>query len=142
MSLKKKIVLLFLRLAMGWLMFYSGITKILDSEWSAKSYLLGAKIFPNFYAWFSQDSILPVVNFVNEWGLTIIGAALILGFFTKPAAFLGAVLMMLYYFPVLDYPSVGLHAFIIDEHIIFALSFLVIFVFSAGKYWGVDSYRR
>lgn len=53
---------------MGWLMFYAGITKVLDPEWTAAGYLRGAKLFVGFYQWFLQSGVLPMVNFLNEWG--------------------------------------------------------------------------
>ena len=126
---------------MGWLFFYAGITKILDPKWSAKGYLASAKTFSDFYAWLASDNILPIVNFLNEWGLALIGASLILGIFVKISSPFGALLMILYYFPILVFPYAGEHSYIADEHIIYALVFITIFMLNAGKYWGLDSYR-
>ena len=64
----QKIILFLLRVGTGWLMFYAGITKILNPAWSAAGYLKGAKTFVGFYNWLAQPDILPVVNFINEWG--------------------------------------------------------------------------
>src|SRR3989338_4979846 len=41
MTTFQKFSLFLLRIAMGWLMFYAGITKILDPNWSAAEYLTG-----------------------------------------------------------------------------------------------------
>ena len=56
------ISLAILRLAMGWLMLYAGITKVLNPEWSAKGYLTGAKTFTGFYQWLAGPEILPLID--------------------------------------------------------------------------------
>lgn len=38
-----------LRISLGWLMFYAGITKVLDPSWSSWGYLMSAKTFTGFY---------------------------------------------------------------------------------------------
>lgn len=118
----QKISLVSLRIAMGWLMFYAGITKILSPEWSAAGYLMNAKTFSGFYQWLAGSSLLPLVNFLNEWGLTLIGLALIFGLFVRISSIAGVVLMLLYYFPVLEFPYISKHSFIVDEHIVYALA--------------------
>lgn len=121
-------------------MFYAGITKIINPEWSAAGFLKGAKTFNGFYNLFLQENILPIVNFLNEWGLTAIGIALIMGIGVRLASIFGAGLMMLYYFPILEFPYIGKHAFLIEEHIIYALDFIFLFAFRAGRVWGVETW--
>src|SRR3989344_9109737 len=111
MNKSQKVSLFFLRISTGWMMFYAGITKVLDPNWSAAGYLNHATTFPNFFAWFAQPGILPVTNFLNEWGLTILGVSLILGLFVRLTSGLGVILMLLYYFPVLEFPFVE-HGFL------------------------------
>ena len=101
MNITQRVMLFALRLAMGWMMLYAGITKVLDPQWSAAGYLKGAKTFAGLYQWLLSPGILPAVNFINEWGLTLLGVSLILGIFVRLSSVLGAVLMLLYYFPVL-----------------------------------------
>lgn len=137
-----KISLFLLRVGMGWLFFYAGITKILDPAWSAEKYLAGAKTFPVFYHWLASPNILGVTNLLNEWGLTLIGSALILGIFVRLAALAGAVVMLLYYFPILDFPRPNPHSYIVDEHIIYALALLLLAALRTGKVWGLDRLRR
>ena len=131
--------LVLLRLALGWLFFYAGITKILNPEWSAAGYLKGAKTFSGLYQWLSGPSALPVINFLNEWGLTLIGISLILGVGVRASSYAGALLMALYYFPVLEFPFIGTHSYIVDEHIIYIISFWVLGVFRAGRMFGIDA---
>ncbi|KKU16860.1 MAG: hypothetical protein UY26_C0002G0058 [Candidatus Jorgensenbacteria bacterium GW2011_GWA1_48_13] len=126
-----------LRVVTGWLMFYAGITKILDPNWSAAGYLKGAQTFAGFYQWLASDSLLGIVNFVNEWGLTILGVSLILGIGVRLSSILGAILMLLYYFPVANFPFVE-HGFIVDDHIIDAAVLAFLAAVRAGRYYGLE----
>lgn len=132
------ISLFILRISMGWLMFYAGITKVLNPEWSAAGYLRGAKTFAGFYQWVSSPGLLSLTNFLNEWGLTLIGLSLIFGVAVRFSSVLGALLMLLYYFPVLEFPYIGQHSFIVDEHIIYALIFIFFAAVKAGRVFGLD----
>ena len=134
-----KISLALLRISMGWLMLYAGITKIIDSEWSAQGFLRGAKTFPDLYKWFLLPQNLPWVDFANEWGLTLLGISLITGALVRYSSPLGAILMLLYYFAGLDFPYPNEHSLIVDEHIIYALVLAFFAAVGAGRYWGFDS---
>ena len=123
---------------MGWYFFYAGIVKVLNPNWSAAGFLNNAKTFPEFYAWFAEPSILPFTNLLNEWGLTFIGVALILGVSVRLASVLGVAMMLLYYFPALQLPYAGDHAYIIDDHIIYALLLLYLAAARAGRVWGLE----
>ncbi|MEK7599391.1 MAG: DoxX family protein [Patescibacteria group bacterium] len=136
----QKLSLFLLRISLGWLMFYAGITKILNPEWSAAGYLKGAKTFVGFYQWLASPGILPIINFVNEWGLTILGVSLILGIGVRLSSILGAALMLLYYFPVLDFPYPNPHSYLVDEHIIYALALLLFASLRAGRIWGLENW--
>lgn len=138
MTTYQKLTFFITRVALGWLMLYAGITKIMDPSWSAAGYLKGAKTFPDLFQWFLQPGILPVINFINEWGLTFLGISLILGVGVRLSGVLGALLMMLYYFPVLEFPYIPPHSYIIDDHIIYALVLLVLSAFRAGRIWGLE----
>lgn len=138
MSFSYKLSLTLLRVGLGWLMFYAGYTKIINPDWSAAGYLQNAQTFTGFYQWLAQDSILPVVNFLNEWGLTLLGLSLIFGVFVRLSASLGALLMLLYYFPVLNFPYIGEHSFLVDDHIIYAVALLYLAIARAGRIWGLE----
>ena len=123
---------------MGWLLFYAGITKILNPDWTSAGYLQHAKTFTGMYQWFASPEIIPFIDLLNQWGLTLIGISLLLGAFTRLGAFAGAILMLLYYFPILSFPYAGEHSYIVDEHIIYVLVLALLAMASAGKKWGVD----
>ncbi|MEX2033197.1 MAG: DoxX family protein [Candidatus Colwellbacteria bacterium] len=137
-SLEAKFLLIS-RLAVGWLMFYAGTTKILDPAWTATGYLSSAKTFPGFYSWLASPANIGWVDFLNEWGLTLIGVSLIVGLGVRLSSILGAALMLFYYFPVLEFPKVE-HGFIVDEHIVYAAFLLFFTAVRAGRYYGLDSW--
>lgn len=136
----QKISVFLLRITMGWMFFYAGITKVLNPEWSAAGYLNGAKTFPEFYGWLASPSLLPIVNFLNEWGLTLLGISLILGVVVRLSASLGSVLMFLYYLAALDFPYPNTHSFIVDEHIIYIAALLTLASLRAGRTWGLENW--
>jgi len=137
-----KLSLLLLRLGIGWVFLYAGLTKVLNPDWSAAGYLNSAKTFSGFYQWLASDANLGWVNFLNQWGLTLIGTALILGLAVKLASYGGAAMMLLYYFPVLTFPKIGANSYLVDAHIIYALVMLVLAARGSEETWGVYSWLK
>ncbi len=140
MTQYQKIILTLLRLSLGWMFFYSGITKILDPNWSAAGLLNAASTFPGFYHWLASPAMLQITNCINEWGQLLLGISLILGVFIRLSTVLGALLMLLYYLAILRFPYPNSHSFIVDEHIIYALALLLVAVFRAGRVWGLEQW--
>lgn len=136
----QKVSLVVLRLTMGWMFFYAGITKVLNPAWSVAGYLQNAKMFSGFYHWLMQPGLLPITNFVNEWGLTLLGVSLILGIGVRLSSRLGAILMLLYYFPILDFPYPNKNSYIVDEHVIYAAALLLLASLGAGRVWGLENW--
>ncbi|NIT04543.1 DoxX family membrane protein [Candidatus Saccharibacteria bacterium] len=136
----EKISLVVLRLSMGWVYLYAGLSKVLNPDWTAVGYLKAAKTFPGLYQWFASAQNIDWVNFLNKWGLTLIGAALILGVAVRFASYMGALITMLYYFPILVFPKAGANSYIVDDHVIYALIFVLLAAFGAGRVWGLDSW--
>lgn len=137
LSRSQRYSLLLLRLSLGWVFFYAGISKVVASDWSAAGFLTGAKTFAPFFAWLASPGILPITNVLNAWGLTLIGAALILGVAVRFSASMGIVLMGLYYLPRLDFPYPNANAYIVDEHVVYAVGLMVLALFHAGRIWGL-----
>lgn len=141
-TLFSKIMLTLTRVSLGWLMLYAGITKVMNPEWSAAFYLKGAKTFGGFYEWLLSSSMLPAINFINAWGLTLLGISLIVGLGVRLSSILGAILMLLYYFPILSFPYAGEYSYIVDDHIIYALVLIFFAAVRAGRMWGLDSVHK
>ncbi|KKU48728.1 hypothetical protein A3H10_02830 [Candidatus Uhrbacteria bacterium RIFCSPLOWO2_12_FULL_46_10] len=140
MTQAQKISLFLLRVVLGWMYLYAGITKIINPNWSAAGYLRGAKTFPVFYQWLVSPSLLPITNFVNEWGLTLLGLSLILGLFVRLSSSLGAIMMLLYYLPILTFPYIKDNSYLVDQHIIYASALLVLGSFRSGRIWGLEEW--
>jgi thiosulfate dehydrogenase [quinone] large subunit len=132
----QKTTLLLLRLALGWVFLYAGLTKVLNPEWTAAGYLKGAKTFTDLYQWFAADANIGWVSFLNQWGQVLIGTAMILGIGVRIASWGGALMMLLYYFPVLVFPKIGANSYLVDEHIIYALVLLAFGADGSKEMWG------
>jgi len=127
-----------LRIAMGWLFLYAGVTKVINPEWSAAGYAMSAKTFSGLYGWLASPANIEWINFLSQWGLTLIGASLILGIGVRLSSTLGAVLMLFFYFPILEFPMAGEHSYIVDDHVIYALVLAFFAVVKAGRYYGLE----
>ncbi|PJA45919.1 hypothetical protein CO174_01315 [Candidatus Uhrbacteria bacterium CG_4_9_14_3_um_filter_50_9] len=125
---------LLLRLAMGYVFLASGLSKLFQADWSAAGFL--AVSDGPFSEMFQALSGSMVVDQLNIWGQILIGAALILGFGVRTASFFGVILMGLYY--MAQFETNTAHGFI-DEHIIYALVFLLFLVGGFGHVYGLDS---
>ena len=126
-----------LRLVMGWLLFYSGITKVLDPEWTASGYLLHAVPEGNPFAgvWTALAG-MPLVDISFQWGLTLVGLGLMLGAFTRWNAFWGSVMMLLVWASSLPLE----HGVVVDEHIVYIAVLVGLSAFRAGRVAGLDPY--
>ena len=132
-----------IRAAIGWHFLYEGLIKLFSDEWSASSYLNNTcSFFSGFYHWLAASPMrLGVVDFLNVWGLILIGLALFLGLFARWASFFGALLFTLYYFA---YPPFGISllsgngtVYIINALFIEAC-ILVFFFWYKEKGYGLD----
>jgi uncharacterized membrane protein YphA (DoxX/SURF4 family) len=101
-------LLTILRILIGWHFLYEGITKLINPGWTAKYYLLGSKwIFADlFHSMASSPGVMNIVDFLNVWGLILIGLSLFIGLFVRWSSIAGAVLLFFYfvaYPPILGY---------------------------------------
>lgn len=126
------LLVLLLRILIGWHFLYEGIIKLLDPTWSAASYLLYSDwIFSGvFHAMAENATVLSIVNFCNIWGLILIGLALMFGLFTRLASIAGACLLLLYYvanppFTLPDSMKEGTYM-IIDKNLIEMIALIIL----------------
>lgn len=140
------VFLVTLRIFIGWHFLYEGMVKIVDPNWSSFEYLMDSKgIFSGlFESLASNHSILEVVDFLNIWGLILIGLGLILGIFSRLSIISGIVLLLLYYishppFLGLEYimPQEG-NYLIVNKTLVEILSLAVLYVFPTGHIIGLD----
>ncbi|MCA9375474.1 MAG: DoxX family protein [Candidatus Doudnabacteria bacterium] len=122
-----------LRVSLGWVLLYAGLDKLFtEGGWSATGYL--SHLEGPFASWFSWMAGNAAVDWLNMLGLTLVGLALVFGFFTRFSAFWGFVLMLFYYLS--GYPFE--HSFLIDEHVVYMLVFALFMAGGAGSVCGLD----
>jgi thiosulfate dehydrogenase [quinone] large subunit len=143
-------ILLLLRVLIGWHFFYEGLCKILSPAWSAKAYLLDSKGICSgfFHQIAAHPQWLTIVDALNQWGLLFIGAALILGLFSRFACLAAGILLSTY---ILSHPagidltyalpSEGNYLWI-DKNVIELGAIAVLYVFPTGQWIGLDRLRR
>lgn len=92
-------LLTIIRIIIGWHFLYEGIVKLLTPSWSSATYMLESTWwFSGIFKLFAgNQTLLGIVDFLNIWGLILIGLGLFLGLFTRVAAWSGAGLLLLYY---------------------------------------------
>ena len=135
-----------LRMLIGWHFLYEGIVKLINPYWTAAPYLAEARgLFAGwFHSWAANPSTMGVVDFLNVWGLILIGLGLLFGLLTRWATIAGAVLLFLYYIanpPLLGYhfsmPTEGSYL-IVNKNLIEFCALLVLTVFPTGHEVGLD----
>ena len=139
-------LLVFVRVAIGWLFLYEGIVKILADNWSSAAYLTNSRwIFaPLFQAMAGNGGIVAIIDFINMWGMILVGIGLILGLFSRLASAGGAIMLLFYFLaypPVPGYmmgvPAEGSYLWVNKNLITFFV--LVAFAFISSDYlFGID----
>lgn len=138
--------LVLLRIVIGWHFLYEGFAKLFDPYWTSAGYLLESEwIFAGFFKMLAEHSVLlAIVDFLNIWGLILIGTCLIAGLFARYASLAGVVLLVLYY--LAHPPLIGLESplpkegsyLLIDKNVIEAVGLLISAVFPTGHILGLD----
>jgi thiosulfate dehydrogenase [quinone] large subunit len=135
-----------LRILIGWHFFYEGVAKITNPYWTSAGYLQESQGW--FSGWFeglsANPGTLTAVDYLNQWGLLLIGLALILGVFVRTASWAGVVILALYYlaappFPGMEYaiPAEGSYL-IVNKLLIELAGFLVILAFPTAHLFGLE----
>ena len=139
-------LLVVLRLVIGWHFLYEGLLKILNPNWTSAGYLLDSKgIFAGIFESIAMNpGALSVVDFLNAWGLSLVGLGLILGLFTQLATIGGIALLAFYYLshpPLIgiDYavPSEG-NYLLVNKTIIEMVALWALYFFPTGSNIGID----
>ena len=135
-----------LRIFIGWQFLYEGIIKLLDPNWTSAGYLTESSwIFSGLFHWMAANpGVLQIVDFLNTWGLILIGLGLFFGLFTRLSIISGIFLLGLYYIanpPFIESGSGALlegHYLIIDKNFIELTALFVLIFFRNGKFLGLD----
>jgi thiosulfate dehydrogenase [quinone] large subunit len=139
-------VLVILRVAIGWLMLYEGIGRVMNASWSMTNYLSGSRGFMAefFKSLAAQTSLMSVLGIINQWGLILIGMGLIFGLLSKYFSLLGLVFVLIGYlshppFLGLSYTSIIQGSYlIVNELFILFFLFLLFILFPTSHQFGLD----
>lgn len=133
-----------LRIALGSVLLWAFIDKLFGLGFATvaeKAWINGGSPTAGFLKFAAKGPLVnmynalagnPVVDWLFMMGLLLIGLSLILGIGLKIAGYSGAILMILMWSAVL-FPE---NNPIIDEHIIYALVFLIFTQLPVGDYFG------
>jgi len=140
-------VLVALRMVIGWHFLYEGIAKLTNPYWTSAGYLADAQWILKGLALdvAASPTAVTVVDYLNEYGLVLIGLGLLFGALTRVAAIAGVVLLALYWlvappFPSFIYatPAEGSYL-VVNKVLIEAVALLVVLAFPASRRFGLDA---
>ena len=135
-----------LQILIGWHFLYEGLAKLINPYWTSAAYLGESQWW--FSGLFMKIAASPnatsVVDFLNIWGLILIGAGLIVGLLTRVATVSGIVLLLLYYVaapPFLGYhysvPAEGSYL-VVNKVLIELIALVVLLAFAPQRWYGLD----
>jgi thiosulfate dehydrogenase [quinone] large subunit len=137
-----------LRVLIGWHLLFEGVVKLWNDDWTAGSYLLSSQgwFAGLFQAIAENESLLAFVDVVNIWALIVIGAALLLGLFSRVALVAGIVLLGLYFLshpPLIasQYLAPGMGSYVfVNQTLIEIVAMFVLLVIPGGRTVGLDRF--
>ena len=140
--------LVVLRVLIGWHFLYEGISKLINPYWSSAAYLLDSKwIFSGLAKTIvANPTLLSISDYVNMWGLTLVGVSLLLGLLSRYGALFGMTFVCLYYLfapPLLglEYGRPGEGSYlIVNKNLIEACALWVLYCFPTSHIIGLDRF--
>jgi thiosulfate dehydrogenase (quinone) large subunit len=135
-----------MRVLVGWHFLYEGLTKLTAPSWTAAGYLKQARgpLGDAFRSLATRPDLLANSDLITMWGLTIVGACLILGLFTRLASLAGIGFILLFYLaapPLIGYfyaiPSEGSYL-IVNKNLVELAALVVILLTGSGRFAGLD----
>ena len=140
--------LVVLRVLIGWHFLYEGISKLINPYWSSAAYLLDSKwIFSGLAKTIvANPTLLSISDYVNMWGLTLVGVSLLLGLLSRYGALVGMTFVCLYYLfapPLLglEYGRPGEGSYlIVNKNLIEACALWVLYRFPTSHIIGLDRF--
>lgn len=137
-----------LRIIIGWYFLYEGLTKIDNPDWSSFGYLMDSKGWFSgmFHSMAGNPDTVVIIDWLNKWGLTMIGLGLMLGLLTRIALWGGIMLLVLYY---LSHPPLASVSYILPQEgsylwvnktLIEIFTMLVLLLFPTSHIFGLDRF--
>lgn len=142
------VFLILLRVLIGWYFLYEGLSKFLTPNWTSFAYLKDSQgLFSSLFLQISENPvILNIVDYINIYGLTLIGLSLIVGAFVKWGSIGGISFLALYYLshpPIIDAHyllRIDDSALWVDKNLIMLCALFIVFYFPTSKLIGLDRY--
>jgi thiosulfate dehydrogenase [quinone] large subunit len=135
-----------LRVLVGWHFLYEGLNKLTAPSFTAAGYLKQAKgpLAGQFHWLASRPDLLANADLITMWGLTLVGACLMLGLFTRLASLIGIGFILMFYLaapPWIGYfyaiPSEGSYL-IVNKNLVEVAALAVILFTGSGRFAGLD----
>jgi uncharacterized membrane protein YphA (DoxX/SURF4 family) len=98
----------------------------------------------SFWAWAGAQRSVDWIDFVTRWGLTLVGAGLLLGLFTRTACVGGAAFLLLFYLTMPPFPGLPEnlraegHYLFVNKNLIEMLALLTLATTRSGRWAGLD----
>jgi thiosulfate dehydrogenase [quinone] large subunit len=130
----------------GWYFLYEGLSKLMASGWTARVYLLNSRwVFAGiFHQMAENQTIMKLVDFLNIWGLILIGLSLFIGLLVRWASIAG-MFMLLFYFvayppiPGYTFGTVAEGSYIwVNKNLILLFILPVFIVLKAENWYSID----
>lgn len=135
-----RLVIFFLRLAVGLDLFYLGFSALFNATLVGE---LGSRSLPDLYTWLNFSSAAngsgPSLQLFFQWAFLVIGACLVIGLLTRPMAIVAVAITLWSYLPVIGRSTLTASQFVNDE-ILVVVCLLVLIFSNAGTYLGVDRF--
>ena len=129
-----------LRATIGGMILFAGLGKVSEWPFDAAGYLANvgsaSPVSGIYAAMASNAALMEIVNVVVPVTQVLIGVALIAGAFVRLAALGGAMQMMLFYLGGWSGEALALF----DSTLVYAMVFLTVAAFGAGRVLGLDAY--
>jgi uncharacterized membrane protein YphA (DoxX/SURF4 family) len=134
------------RIIIGWHFLYEGIAKIIATGWSSAPYLAASRwIFaPLFHSMADSTTVVAFIDFLNIWGMILVGLGLMFGLFSKWASAGGALMLLFYFvayppFPGYMYgvPAEGSYLWV-NRNLIEFFILITFFFLPYGYHFGLD----
>ena len=127
----------FLRVALGLDFFYLGWSSLFNHPLAVK---LGVRSAGGMYLWLASPApFAGVPTEVFAWIFLIVGVLLAIGLFTRLAAIVAGVLVVVSWLPGVSFAAWNPVPFVNDDIVIF-FSLIIIILTRAGTYIGIDKF--
>ena len=139
-----------LRVFIGWHFLYEGLVKIFAGNWTAYWYLTNSAGPASgiFRSMAENAVILRIVDYLNMWGLTIIGLGLFIGLFARYLKIAGIMLLFFYYIaypPCAAYPvesALEGNYWIVNKILIEMAAIFILVLFPSSHITGLDMFMQ